>query len=376
MKIIFSNYDSLNNPYYGGGGAVAVHEVAKRLAGNADVMIITGKYPNSKNETLDGVLYKRIGIASLPPQLAQLVFQFLLPFYVKKEKFDVWLESFTPPFSTAFLPLFTKKPVVGLTHLLGGEEMAKKYKLPFHIIEQTGLKYYKYCIVLTESLKKKVLYINPRIDTAVIANGVDPELLKENSEPENKHILFIGRIDVNQKGLDILIDAYKLVENEIGLPLVLVGKGIPGDEDFLKKKIVKLDLVNKVKILGRLEGEEKHQVFRQSAFLVAPSRYENFPLIVYEAFAFGLPILVSSIPGFSWVPDIASVKVDVENPKVLSKAMLDLSKNSEQRKIMGSAARGYVKSYSWEKVSDRYSEFLQTVLSYENLTNKRSYNEK
>ena len=40
-RIIFSNYDDPKNPFYGGGGARAIHEVAKRLAVRHDVKIIT-----------------------------------------------------------------------------------------------------------------------------------------------------------------------------------------------------------------------------------------------------------------------------------------------------------------------------------------------
>jgi len=60
-RIIFSNYDDPKNPFYGGGGARAIHEVARRLAVRHDVKIITGSYPGSRDEMVDGVSYTRIG---------------------------------------------------------------------------------------------------------------------------------------------------------------------------------------------------------------------------------------------------------------------------------------------------------------------------
>ena len=60
-RIIFSNYDDPKNPFYGGGGARAIHEVARRLAVRHDVKIITGSYPGSRDEMVDGVSYARIG---------------------------------------------------------------------------------------------------------------------------------------------------------------------------------------------------------------------------------------------------------------------------------------------------------------------------
>jgi len=42
MKIIISNYDSVKNPYYGGGGATAIHEIASRLTKKFEVTVLTG----------------------------------------------------------------------------------------------------------------------------------------------------------------------------------------------------------------------------------------------------------------------------------------------------------------------------------------------
>jgi len=122
MKIVFSNYDDVNNPYYGGGGAYAIHEVAKRLAKRHKVTVVTGNYPNAKTQFIDSVEYRRIGLSFLEPKLSQLIFHLLLPYYFRKSSFDVWIESFTPPFSTSFLPFFGRGRVIGLAHMLAGED--------------------------------------------------------------------------------------------------------------------------------------------------------------------------------------------------------------------------------------------------------------
>ncbi len=78
--IVFSNYDDIHNPYYAGGGAVATHEMAKRLATKNKVIILTSRYPNSKNEELDGVIYHRIGLDLFDPRISQTIFQVILPY--------------------------------------------------------------------------------------------------------------------------------------------------------------------------------------------------------------------------------------------------------------------------------------------------------
>ncbi len=114
MKIIFSLYDDINNPFYRGGGALATHQLALRLAKRGhDTKIICGNYVNAKDRTVNGVKYKHIGSKNLGPIMGQISFSLLLPFYVLTEKFNIWIENFVPPHSTNMLQIYTKQPVVG-----------------------------------------------------------------------------------------------------------------------------------------------------------------------------------------------------------------------------------------------------------------------
>ncbi|RME93204.1 MAG: hypothetical protein D6766_08640, partial [Verrucomicrobia bacterium] len=109
MKIVFSNYDSPGNPWYGGGGAAAVMAVARRLASRHEVRFVCGAFPGAPAGVVEGVRMRRVGSSRLGPKLGQLWFQFRLPFEARRARWDVWVESLTPPFSTAFLPRFTAR---------------------------------------------------------------------------------------------------------------------------------------------------------------------------------------------------------------------------------------------------------------------------
>lgn len=363
MKIIISNYDDLYNPYYGGGGAVAIHEVSKRLASKMHVTVITGKYPNYKDRKIDNVYYKHIGLSFAGPKIGQIIYQLLLPYYVRTSRFDVWIESFTPPFSTAFLPIFTEKPVVGLVHLLAGRDKSRQYKLPFYLVEDKGLNVYKYFIALTESILKKIKRKNSSALVKVIPNGTSNLLLNKKINKKNSYILYIGRIEVDQKGIDLLLDAYKLISDKINKELVIAGSGIKGEEDYLRGKIKKLQLQDKVKFIGRVEGRKKEELFKNSLFLVMPSRYETFPLVVLEAFAYGLPLLSFNIEGFQWVPKSCSVKVKPFDARKLADAMVRLSVDISLNESMGKASREFVKRYSWDTISLQYEDFINSVVS-------------
>lgn len=360
-KIIFSNYDDIKNPDYGGGGAVAIHEIAKRLANKFEVIVITGSYDEAADELVDNVLYKRIKTHFLGARVGQLIFHFLLPFYAAYQKYDLWVESFTPPFSTSFLPIFTKKPVIGLAHMLSGEDMSRKYKIPFYLIEKIGLKTYDYFIVLSKEAKVKIKNLNRKSRIKIIPNGVHlPRILKT---ADKKHILFIGRIEMNQKGLDLLLKAYSFISEKINYKLAIAGAGIDNELSKLKNMIASLNLKDKVEMLGRVKGAKKDDAFKRAAFVVVPSRFETFSLVALEALSYNLPIVSFNIGGLKWVPTKYCAKAKPFCERDLSQKILKLSQDDELRRKMGSIGRQFATQFNWGDRAKEYENFIIEILN-------------
>jgi phosphatidyl-myo-inositol alpha-mannosyltransferase len=351
-KIIISSYDDLGNPFYGGGGAYAIHEVAKRLVKNFDVEVLTSKYPGSKNNTVDGIHYKRVGIFA-GAKLSQLLFHFTLPKHVLKRNYDIWIESFTPPFSTSLLPLLTKKPVIGLAHMFSGEDMRRKYKLPFNKIEDLGLKMYKYFIVMTDFHKQKVIKINPKAMVQVIPNGIEKPKYKNFRKDD--YILFIGRIEVDQKGLDLLMKSIRAVKN---IKLKIAGTGNKNDVDKLKLLIKKYGLEKKVELVGRVGGKEKQTLFRKAKLVVSPSRYETFGIVALEAFSYSLPFVCFDIDGYKWLPNNLAIKAKPFSSASLTKSINKLVNNPKLQSSMGKDAYSYVGKFNWDNISKEYEKFI------------------
>lgn len=359
-KIIFSSYDDIGNPFYAGGGAMAVHHIASKLASSFTITVITGNYKRAKNRMIDGVQYKRIGPSFFGPKLSQLIFSFLLPFYVMKESFDIWIESFTPPFSTSCLQLFTKKPVIGLVHMLSGQDMHRKYKLPFHRFEEKGLTTYNYFIVVRESAGKFIEQVNKKARIFIIPNGVD---FKKNSKSKKQnYILFIGRLEYNQKGLDVLIDAYQHISEKITAKLIIAGSGTAKDEMLLKEKIKTYKLEDRVVLIGKAEGAEKDALFRGCSLVVIPSRYETFSLVALEAMSYGKPIVSFAIRGLDWLPKNCVIQVPPFDRKQFGEAMYQVLSDSSIWKKMAMAGQKIVKKYSWESVVAKYKQAISKVI--------------
>lgn len=360
-KIILSSYDDIQNPTYAGGGAIAVHEVAKYLAHSFEVTVLTGSYKGSQNVTIDGVKYKRAGCVFLGQKLGQLLFHFLLPFYLLTQRYDVWIESFTPPFSTSFTQLFTTKPVIALVHMLSAEDMVRKYHLPFNVIENFGLRCYKHFIVLTQDSADRIRQHNQLASISVIGNGVHlPPVI--NEEVKRETLSFIGRIEVNQKGLDNLIEAYAKLVKEISLPLVIGGTGSPEEIKKLKALVCSHNLQDKVSFIGRVEGKQKDDLLKRTLIGVVPSRYETFSHVALEMMAYQVPVVAFDIRGLKWIPNNLIRRVTPFDVETYAREIIELYYNPDQRKQLSERGYELAKKYSWQSVAESYDSVIREVL--------------
>lgn len=361
-KVIISSYDDLKNPYYGGGGAGAVHEVAKRLVDDFEVEIITGRYPGAIDEVVDGVTYRRVGTGILGVKLSQVIFQICLWRQARRGDYEIWIESFTPPFSTAFLPLITRKPVIGLAHMLSAEDMRRKYKLPFDWVERRGLKYYKWIICPSEVYARKIGKINRSAEVRVIANGIDISLVKGTKVTEKKYISFLGRIEVNQKGLDLLLAAYQRISEEVPWKLQIAGGGERGEVRKLLAMIKKLGLGERVVYRGRVSRGVKAKFFAETAVMALPSRYETFSLVALETMAFGIPHVCFGIDGLKWLR-VGGIKVKKFDIVAFGNGLRRLARNEGLRSRFEGEAKREAKKYSWKTAGESYRAYIKKVMN-------------
>ena len=118
-----------------------------------------------------------------------------------------------------------------------------------------------------------------------------------NRFPELRHkrlILFLSRIHP-KKGCDLLIEAFaKVAETEDSLHLVMAGPNQTNWQEQLQLSAEKLGIPEKITWTGMLSGELKWGAFHAAEVLVLPSHQENFGIVVAEAMACGVAVLISN----------------------------------------------------------------------------------
>jgi glycosyltransferase involved in cell wall biosynthesis len=137
------------------------------------------------------------------------------------------------------------------------------------------------------------------VDYGILAPGGDPHGQREQffrSYPatRNKRLLvFLSRIH-QKKGCDLLIEAFAVVAgSDPALHLVMAGP----DQERWQRKLMDLamahGMADRITWTGMLAGDLKWGAFHAAEVFILPSHSENFGIVVAEALACGVPVLIS-----------------------------------------------------------------------------------
>jgi len=282
--------------------------------------------------------------------------------------------------------------------------IAKKKKIPLVISDQGGLTTHP---DLTSSLTKKFLvalqkpFIKYIINSAtkiivpndyekriflefcdeskikVIQNGINLDILtsknlnfKKKYGVNSDFILFLGRFS-KIKGLDVLLESINILKDKIDsskIKFVIMGVDF-GFESEMLDMIMKFKLENMIKVIKNPPREDVIQAYRESKFLVYPSRWELSPLTPLEAFAFKKTIISTTAHGIPHTiqHDQNCILVEPDNPNLLSESILELMNDEKKCERLGiSGNQMVIDTCNSEKM------VKNTLTTYEQLIKEKS----
>jgi glycosyltransferase involved in cell wall biosynthesis len=175
-------------------------------------------------------------------------------------------------------------------------------------------------ICLTEFARSKMIdggLPADRIDVKPNFLATDPGTL---ANPEG-YGLFVGRIS-EEKGIDLLLDAWDIAQP--GHELRVAGDG-PLREDLAKD----YGPQSSVRFLGSLSREQVQSEMRGASYLVLPSVwYEGLPMVLVEALAVGLPVIVPRLGALPEIGGGASIVFEAGNVGSLADRLHEVDEDS------------------------------------------------
>lgn len=170
-------------------------------------------------------------------------------------------------------------------------------------IEKRAVESVDKIIAVSNYTKDRILQtynISPEI-VDVVYNGVNfegytftqedlDETRKQLGLPDLPVILFVGRVDDPRKGLDVLIQAFRKVLDEVDATLLVVGKG---DETVARNHAG--PALDRIVFAGFVDDVTLRKCYALCDLYVCPSRLEGFGLTLLEAFAAGKPVVATRV---------------------------------------------------------------------------------
>ena len=236
---------------------------------------------------------------------------------------------------------------------------SRKYKKIIANSEKIKNELCKFYDVINKSVK--VIYIG--VDTKLFnpSNRMiyNIEIRKKFNIPlDSCLILFAGAME--RKGLSFLLKSLKLLKEE-NIFLIIAGKG---DRKYYQREAESFGVDNLIRFAGH--RSDIHKFYASADIFVLPTIYEPFGMVVTEAMASGLPVVVSRQAGASELITEGEDGILIKNAddhEEIAHILMPLVKDKDLRQRIGHNARLKVENLSWDKMADETMMLYRKVLA-------------
>jgi glycosyltransferase involved in cell wall biosynthesis len=216
----------------------------------------------------------------------------------------------------------------------------------------------------------------------VIPNGFDPEEVPDSNGHGDRasthgeaypRFLYLGRLDLYHKGLDLLLMGLALGLRQGKLPstlrLDLVGADW-GDTNTLHALARNLKLTDNVRFVGKIANRSPWAIIASYDVLVLPSRFDGFGLVALEAMVAGRPVVVSEQAGISTYVKQAQCGyvIQADSESICSGLTRALETQDEWHKIGAKGKQFAYEHLTWDKSAEHacheYRKLLSKVNAY------------
>lgn len=175
-----------------------------------------------------------------------------------------------------------------------------------------------------------------------------------NLDPQFDYALFFGLVRA-YKGLDLLLDAFALVKDQLpNLRLIVAGEFYEHEQKY-REQIERLGLTDKVIVHNEFIVEDKVKYyFGASSLITQPYRSATQSGVTQVAFHFEKPMLVTNVGGLGEIVHDGKMGYAVDpTPAAIADALLDYYQANRQAEFTKYLVQEKSK-YSWDKLTNQF----------------------
>ena len=183
-----------------------------------------------------------------------------------------------------------------------------------------------------------------------------------------RRILFIGRLAVRQKGLDLLLEGYArfVGSSRSETELVIAGSDFRGGLAESARLSRSLSISDHVQFPGPVYGDAKAELLSTSHAFVHTSRWEGLPFAALEALAIGRPVVVTPETNLGrYVQEYEAGVVVAGTPEAIAEGLRFLIECDPPSldAMSQNAVRLASEKFSWPEVTRQMVNLYERVLA-------------
>ncbi|MFO8016951.1 MAG: glycosyltransferase [Candidatus Woesearchaeota archaeon] len=182
---------------------------------------------------------------------------------------------------------------------------------------------------------------------------------------DRKIVLYVGRIDP-RKGINYLVDAVSAIPDT---ELLVVGSGDENSTRELKRQVKERGMRRRTRFVPTVMQEELNAYYNIADVLGLPTNdlTETFGVVLLEAWAVKLPVVVTDIPAPKNLVGrsgggLVAKRMD---PDDIRKKILRIIRNPSDAERMGKKGHEFVKQFSFPSLSKRLAGIYEGLMEGE-----------
>ncbi len=283
-----------------------------------------------------------------------------------KVKTDLW-HSLNQ--NTKIEPFYNNTPYLMTVHDVNFiEEVSSDPNHPVNLSFIKKLNRSNALIYISEFAKKSTHqnFKVPSIPEFVVYNGnpvAEEKIVKNHSPqflPQFPYIFSIGEFR-EKKNFHTLVEMLPFLDDEIHL--ILAGKPLSPYIEKVQESIRRLQLENRVHLLGKISEQDKLYYYKNAYAFGFPSLREGFGIPPIEAMSFGIPIFLSDRTSLPEIGGKFAFYWENFEPEYMANVFQEgMQKYGENPSFYQKAYKERAKSFSWDNTAREYIEIYRSIL--------------